>query len=229
MVDFAPAFTPVHSFLGGLMLATGVQHTLSQLGTVLGISGFFHESVACLVNFTDTSAPPPKDSNAIHHAISPEDDAAKQSDKTYAVVSRYLVNGILAGGAALAAARLPLESALGTSIFDSRAASTFQLGQGVSRGLLSPGAAAVYVPSALWGMAVGFGTKVSQWASSLSALSDSSFRTPTVGERVHKRPLPLRLVSPFAAFNRRNGHFLQRGGCNTPPRSPGNHTSSGES
>jgi hypothetical protein len=85
----------------------------------------------------------------------------KEIDQTYAAVSRYFINGILAGGLALAAAKIPLESALGTSIFDTRAASSFRLGQGISRGLFSANAAAVYVPSALWGMSVGFGTKVS--------------------------------------------------------------------
>lgn len=141
------------------MLASGVHSLLSQAGIVLGISGFFHESVSCLIKSEATSS----SSNAqiaVHHAISPEDDAIRQSDKTYTAVSRYFITGLLAGGAGLAAAQLPLESALGVKIFDSRPAANFHLGRGISRGIFSLGAASVYVPSALWGASVGFGTKV---------------------------------------------------------------------
>jgi hypothetical protein len=157
MMDLSPAFSPVHSFVGGLMLATSVHFLLSSTGVVLGISGFFHKSVSCLVGTESTEA---TNGTAVHHAISPEDDAEKQSDKTYITVSRYFVTGLLAGGAGLAAARLPLESALGVRIFDSRAFD-FHLGKGLSQGLLSLKAAQIFVPSALWGLSVGFGTKVS--------------------------------------------------------------------
>jgi hypothetical protein len=144
------------------MLANCVHHLLSQMGIVLGISGFFHDSVHSLVTFIDDDTDSPKDSSRIHHSISPEDDAQKQASIAYSTVSTYFVNGILAGGAALAAAKTPLESALGTKIFDIRLASSIHLGQGLSQGLFSPRAALIYVPSALWGMSVGVGTKVSE-------------------------------------------------------------------
>ncbi|UZJ53260.1 hypothetical protein CBS101457_002580 [Exobasidium rhododendri] len=161
MVEFSPAFTPVHSLLGGLMLSVGVYHLTSQLGIVLGISGFFHESVNSLVTFNDSTIPVnPKDGLSIHHSISPEDDAQKQSEKTYTTVSHLFIFGLLAGGAILAAAKIPLESALGTRIFDVRIASSIHLGRGISNGIFSPRAASIYVPSALWGMSVGIGTKL---------------------------------------------------------------------
>lgn len=140
------------------MLAVGVHFMLSQLGIVLGISGFFHKSVSCLVSSEQTEA---ANGNSIHHAISPEDDAERQSDRTYIAVSTYFITGMLAGGAGLAATQVPLESALGVKLFDSRAALNFHLGKGLSQGLFSPKAALVFLPSALWGLAVGFGTKVS--------------------------------------------------------------------
>lgn len=139
------------------MLATSVHFLLSHLGVVLGISGFFHKSVSCLVGTNDSES---ANGSAVHHAISPEDDAERQSDRTYITVSRYFITGLLAGGSGLAAAKVPLESALGVRIFDSKAFD-FHLGKGFSQGLLSPKAAHVFVPSALWGLSVGFGTKVS--------------------------------------------------------------------
>lgn len=142
------------------MLAAGVHALFSQVGMVLGISGFFHESVTCLVSSSEGTAAVITNGSNIHHAISPEDDDIKQSDKTFSAVSRYFINGMLAGGAALAAAKLPLEQALGTRIFDVRPASSIHLGQGISRGLFSLEAAQIYVPSALFGIAIGFGTKV---------------------------------------------------------------------
>lgn len=84
----------------------------------------------------------------VHHAISPEEDVIRQSDKTYTAVSRYLITGLLAGGAGLAAAQLPLESALEVKLFDTTPTANFYLGQGISRGIFSLGAAFVYVPSA---------------------------------------------------------------------------------
>lgn len=176
-VAMAPSFAPLHAFIGGLMLACCVHHMLANLGTVLGVSGFFHRAVRQLVTPADLSendaiskssharqddrrnGDSVSNAQSIHHAISPEDDAAAQSERTNSAVSSLFVNGLLVGGAMLAAAQVPLQQSLGERIFDV-ADPGFHLGRGFSHGLLSLDAAKRFVPTAVMGGLVGFGTKV---------------------------------------------------------------------
>lgn len=168
MIPTSPAFSPLHSFLGGLMLASSVHHLLLQVGSVLGISGFFHSAVRSLVDFgssgssrsvANAASRSSSESND-HHSISPDDDLKRQSDHTQGFVSRYFINGLLIGGASLAAAQIPLQNLLGAPIFDAPDPG-FHLGHGLSHGIFSLEAAKRFVPTAIHGILVGFGTKVS--------------------------------------------------------------------
>ncbi|KDN52284.1 hypothetical protein K437DRAFT_254482 [Tilletiaria anomala UBC 951] len=102
----SPSFTPVHSFLGGLMLASSVHAMLTQLGSVLGISGFFHGAVRSFVDSSsDTS---PKVAN----------DPQRISDRTAVSTARLFTAGLLAGGLLLGAQRGLFESSFGVKVFD---------------------------------------------------------------------------------------------------------------
>lgn len=162
MLSVAPGFSPLHSFLGGLMLASGVHALLRELGIVLGISGFLHTNVRNMLITIDPSTSTStsvRDPQRIHHRISPSDDDETQSDQANGFTSRLFVHGLLAGGALLAAARVPLEVGLGTAIFDAPDLG-FHIGKGLSEGIFSIQAAKRFVPVAIWGLLVGFGTKL---------------------------------------------------------------------
>lgn len=96
-----PFFTPVHSLVGGLMLASCVHTLLSQLGTVLGISGFFHTTVGSVVRPREWS------------------DKEPIGDRTAIQTSRLFTAGLVTGGLLLRAQRVFLERHLGVSLFDS--------------------------------------------------------------------------------------------------------------
>lgn len=162
VLQVAPGFTPFHSFLGGLMLASGVHAMLRELGMVLGISGFFHTNVRnmCIdAEAKQEQSNYKQDPQKIHHSISPEDDAIQQSDNSNSTSSRLFIHGLIAGGALLAASRTPLEIGLGMAIFDAHDIK-FQIGKGLSEGILSQQAVERFVPVALWGFLVGLGTKI---------------------------------------------------------------------
>lgn len=182
VLQVAPGFTPLHSFVGGLMLASGVHAMLRELGMVLGISGFFHTNVRNMCfdsESKDQQTSTKQDPQRIHHSISPEDDAIQQSDNANASTSRLFIHGLIAGGALLAASRTPLEIGLGTAIFDAPDIK-FQIGKGLSAGILSQQAVQRFVPVALWGLLVGLGTKIGSGCTSghfLCGLSRFSLRS----------------------------------------------------
>jgi hypothetical protein len=184
MIPVSPAFSPLHSFAGGLMLASGVHAMLRQMGMVLGISGFFHMNVKNMLSISDISASSSAsngnvDPQSIHHRISPEDDEDIQSELANAFVSQFFVHGLLAGGAILAASRVSLESALGAPIFDKDNVG-FRIGKGLSGGIFSLEAARRFVPVACFGALVGFGTKLGSGCTSghfLCGLSRFSLRS----------------------------------------------------
>lgn len=149
----SPAFSPVHSLVGGLMLASSVHGLLGHLGAVLGISGFFHTTVHSLVSSPATDAPAEK------HAISPADDEKIQSEKTSRVVARLFTVGLLTGGAIFGAFKLPLEASLGTLLFDPIAPSSWHITKG--HGLFSLESVRYLFPAFVTGSLVGVGTKVS--------------------------------------------------------------------
>ncbi len=134
MVTLSPLFTPVHSLIGGVMLSASVHTMLSQLGTVLGISGFAHATVASF--FLPGAGKPVAASKG-------KEDPAAISDRTAVNTARLFTAGLLTAGLALGAAQKVFEKDLGVRIFDPINASW-------STGHL-----------ALIGVLVGLGTKVS--------------------------------------------------------------------
>lgn len=131
-MHLSPFFTPVHSLLGGFMLASSVHTLLSQLGTVLGISGFFHGTISSLLvrRLSNESASKSKA------------DAKARSDATSVSTARLFTLGLVSGGMLLGTFRSSIERQLGVRIFD--AASNVSAVQLV-----------------FWGSLVGLGTKVS--------------------------------------------------------------------
>ena len=82
------------------MMASSVHAMLLQLGSVLGISGFFHSVISQLVGSSG----------------SPETKST--SEKTAAQTARYFTAGLVLGGAALGLLRPWLESQLAVPLFD---------------------------------------------------------------------------------------------------------------
>lgn len=117
------------------MLASSVHATASQLGSPLGISGFFHTSLTALLGLR------PKPQGEAKNA---EELERRLSDETALQTARLFTAGLLTGGLVLAAGRPTLEAALGVRIFDAP----------------SPVAIASPVVLLLQGLAVGLGTKV---------------------------------------------------------------------
>lgn len=166
------------------MLASSVHAMLRQMGMVLGISGFFHTNVKNMLSVGDATTQVDatngtSDPQSIHHRISPEDDEDIQSDVANAFVSQFFVHGLLAGGAILAASRVSLEHSLGAPIFD-KYDMGFHIGRGLSGGIFSLEAARRFVPVAMFGALVGFGTKLGSGCTSghfLCGLSRFSLRS----------------------------------------------------
>ncbi|KAF3935508.1 hypothetical protein ABW19_dt0200764 [Dactylella cylindrospora] len=93
-----PAFTPIHSLAGGLMLASSVIGLLRLTGKVLGISGFIHTTVKNLIG------------------RSPKSNDIKE--KTSRTIAAALTGGLIVGGFILRSLRTKLEGNLGIQLFD---------------------------------------------------------------------------------------------------------------
>ncbi|CAD6980748.1 unnamed protein product [Tilletia controversa] len=101
----SPNFTPVHSFIGGLILSSSVSALLAQTGTVLGISGFFHNYIASLFGNKTSSG-------------GQVQQQQQRSDRTARSTARFFTLGLLSSGLILAAGRPFFESRLGIQLFD---------------------------------------------------------------------------------------------------------------
>lgn len=99
-------FTPYHSLAGGLMMAASLHTLLSKLGLVLGISGFFHSTVASALPTAKPKHPFRISTPSSTSSILP-------------VAARYFTSGIFIGGIVLGFARSQVEAGLGVTILDS--------------------------------------------------------------------------------------------------------------
>ena len=114
-------------------MAASLHTLLSKLGLVLGISGFFHSTVASALNATRSSK---KRATSATSSV---------QTSIFPLVAPYFTAGIFLGGVVLGLARPQIEAGLGAPILDA-------VGTAKSASLLSVAAL---------GALVGFGTKVS--------------------------------------------------------------------
>lgn len=133
-------FTPYHSLAGGLMMAASLHTLLSKLGLVLGISGFFHSTVASTIKAARI-----KDGRS--------GTTASATPPIFPLVAPYFTTGIFLGGLILGLARSRVEAGLGVPIVDS----------------IQPGKRISLLSTVALGALVGFGTKVSAAAGSFEA------------------------------------------------------------
>ncbi|PWN51814.1 hypothetical protein IE53DRAFT_385806 [Violaceomyces palustris] len=119
MFKVSPNFTPIHSLVGGLMMASSVHHLLSNLGQVLGISGFFHSTVQQLL-----SGPPGVDR------------PRTKGDITSLRTARFFTCGLLFGGILLGVFKRSIENGLKVAILDKNIPIAGDLGSSLLMGLL---------------------------------------------------------------------------------------------
>lgn len=132
------------------MLASCVHHLLLDLGTVLGISGFFHSSVAQLLLRGRSRAPVASNSDSESNSEKQKQSRARnRSDDTARKTASLFSAGLIAGGILLGIWSERLQHGLGIPIFD-------PLLQGAEEG---DGLRKV-VRTAVVGLLVGAGTKV---------------------------------------------------------------------
>ncbi|KAK0567756.1 hypothetical protein OC844_000104 [Tilletia horrida] len=208
------AFTPVHSFLGGLILSSAVSALLAQTGTVLGISGFFHATVfsvfvrgprALLKQITSHASPASSSAQETETTGKDGGEAAvaalkQRSDETAQSTARYFTLGLLSSGVLLAAGRRAFEGKLGIQLFDDA------LSQGTLKVLHAHSHSpflTLLLGVVLPGLLVGAGTKLGSGCTSghflcgLSRLSPRSFAATATFFSV---AVLTNLAQPLAAF-----------------------------
>jgi hypothetical protein len=141
--------TYAYPLLGGTMLASSVYHLLYFNGQILGISGIYGGAISDIVQAVRKSfasaQSPPQEANGTTVA-SEASPLVEQSDENKDLRWRVsFVAGLLAGGTLLRLLRAPIESRLGSPIFE----------QAVVQGT-----SATPLASLLVGLLVGVGTNV---------------------------------------------------------------------
>ncbi|KAK0552853.1 hypothetical protein OC846_001424 [Tilletia horrida] len=190
----AVGFTPVHSFLGGLILSSSVSALLVQTGTVLGISGFFHSFVASIfIRIPRTLFHQLSSSSSTSHNA-----ATKQqtSDHTAQSTARFFTLGLLSSGLLLAAGRRSFEGKLGIQLFDD-ALSTSDIVSPISSSPLTTLLLGIFLP----GFLVGVGTKLGSGCTSghfLCGLSRLSPRSIAATATFFSIAVVTNLLQPLA-------------------------------
>ncbi|KAE8223153.1 hypothetical protein CF319_g3768 [Tilletia indica] len=185
------SFTPIHSFIGGLILSSSVSALLSQTGTVLGISGFFHSSIASLLRTR-----PSNEKN---------DSLQQRSDRTARSTASLFTLGLLSSGIILAAGRRVLEPRLGIQLFDANSAlsASSALGQTLKSGTTYSPLLTLFFGVVLPGLLVGGGSKLGSGCTSghfLCGLSRLSPRSVAATATFFSIAVLTNLAQPLASL-----------------------------
>ncbi|CAD6937219.1 unnamed protein product [Tilletia caries] len=189
----SPNFTPVHSFIGGLILSSSVSALLAQTGTVLGISGFFHNYIASLFGNKTSSG-------------GQVQQQQQRSDRTARSTARFFTLGLLSSGLILAAGRPFFESRLGIQLFDTNDA--LNASSALLRPALKSGTAynpflTLFLGVILPGLLVGAGSKLGSGCTSghfLCGLSRLSPRSLAATATFFSIAVLTNLAQPLASF-----------------------------
>ncbi|CAD6924781.1 unnamed protein product [Tilletia controversa] len=189
----SPNFTPVHSFIGGLILSSSVSALLAQTGTVLGISGFFHNYIASLFGNKTSSGGQVRQQQ-------------QRSDRTARSTARFFTLGLLSSGLILAAGRPFFESRLGIQLFDTNDA--LNASSALLRPALKSGTAynpflTLFLGVILPGLLVGAGSKLGSGCTSghfLCGLSRLSPRSLAATATFFSIAVLTNLAQPLASF-----------------------------
>ncbi|KAL9936448.1 hypothetical protein V8E36_004516 [Tilletia maclaganii] len=197
-------FSPLHSFLGGLILSSSVSALLSQTGTVLGISGFFHASIRSLL----IDAPRQLHRQLFSSASSSSgaggagDATTQRSDSTAKSTARFFTLGLLSSGLLLAAGRRSFKGKLGIQLFDDALTAGNHLDAFKGSGSYSP-LLTFFLGVLLPGLLVGAGTKLGSGCTSghfLCGLSRLSPRSIAATTTFFSVAVLTNLLQPLASF-----------------------------